>query len=212
MHRAESVYTGAVLSEMSVLFMNSVLSILQLWQLETEQKIDYIKWMTLVTLIISCVLIPIESAVLNFWYKKHSVGRERAFQTRISQIALPKLKYIFGALWVIHFVSFDIIAGRYNWHQGSDVYMYYVRPGSRIIFLSMVSTLFPEHLFNKYRDDQNLIIGWRSDRSKPDREEQGRYTFDGAYNQFHICNSSGSLRLFSHCYSDFFHLCFESEK
>ena len=147
MHRAEKVYTGAVLSEGSVLFINSVLSILWLWQLEAVEKIDYIRWMTLVTLCISCVLLPIESAALNFWYKKHSIGREKAFQTRVSQIALPKLQCIFGVLWFIHFVSFEIIANRYNWRHGSDVYMYYVRPGSRIIFLSMVGTWFPQHLY-----------------------------------------------------------------
>ncbi len=114
---------------------------------------DNIRWMTLATLVISCVLIPIESAVLNFWYKKHSVGREGAFQARISQIVLPKLHCIFGVLWLIHFVSFEIVSNRHGWHQGSDLYMYHVRPGSRIIFLSMVGMWPPQYLFNKYREE-----------------------------------------------------------
>ena len=137
MLRGRRIYIGAVLFEGMILFINCIMSIVRLWRREVGENIDYLIWMIRVTFIISCIFIPIESAIFHFYKKRHA-EQEKFAPTWISRTLLPKLPGIFAALWFLHAISFMIIAGRSNWHQGRDEYMFYLRPGSIIIFLSGV--------------------------------------------------------------------------
>lgn len=152
MHKAGRIYMSVVLLEAIILFINCISSIIWLWCHEAKQDIV---WMIVLTFVISCILIPIESAIFHFCkVKVHNAKPKRLIQTDIAQIILPKLPYVFGVLWLIYFISFRIIAGRYNWHQGSDESMYYLRPGSIIIFLSLLGVEIPNQII-RLKSKQN---------------------------------------------------------
>ena len=142
---------SVVLLEAIILFINCIYSIIWLWRHEAKQNIV---WMIVLTFVISCILIPIESAIFHSCKAKmHNAKPKKLIQTDIAHI-LPKLPYIFGVLWLIYFISFRIIAGRYNWHQGSDESMYYLRPGSIIIFLSLLGVEIPNQII-RLKSKQN---------------------------------------------------------
>lgn len=154
MHKAGRIYMSVVLLEAIILFITCIYSIIWLWRHEAKQNIV---WMIVLTSVISCILIPIESAIFHSCKAKMHNAKPKILiliQTDIAQIILPKLPYIFGALWLIYFISFRIIAGRYNWHQGSDESMYYLRPGSIIIFLSILGVEIPNQII-RLKSKQN---------------------------------------------------------
>lgn len=148
MRKAEKIYIGAVLLEGVTLFLNSLFSLVWLWRFEIEQNMNTIRLMILATLIISFVLMPLESVVFHV-FKKRRAPKEQTAQTGIVRVVLPKLISIFIALWLIHAAIFQIMAARYNWHHGSDIYMYYLRPGSRIIFLSALGLEISNLILNR---------------------------------------------------------------
>lgn len=148
MHRAEKRYIGAVLLEGLVLVINCVLSIVWLLRCEAEQNMDQIKWIILVTVLISCIVIPIESVIFHLC-KKHNAGEERAVPSGSTKQILSKLRSAFVVLWFVHAIVFQIMVSRYHWRHGSDQYMYYLRPGSIIILLSVVGIEIADHTVNR---------------------------------------------------------------
>lgn len=77
MRRAEKLYTTALFCEGVVLLVSCVLSLVWLWRVETEQRYTFLHGMLIGTLILSFVLIPIESALFS-WYRRRS--GEKAFR------------------------------------------------------------------------------------------------------------------------------------
>lgn len=150
MRRAEKLYTTALFCEDAVLLVLCVLSLVWLWRVETEQRYTLLRGMLIGTLILSFVLIPIESALFS-WYRRRS--GEKAFRpSQPTAFVLYKLPNTFAVLWLIHFFSTLILAGLHQWKNGSEVYMFHARPGSRIIFLSWIGASIPQWFVPRKRD------------------------------------------------------------
>ena len=142
MRSTEKLYSAVLLAEGIVLLVFCVLSLVWLWRVETEQRYTLLHGMLIGTLILSFVLIPIESA-LFCWYRKRS--GEKAFQpAQPTAFVLYKLPHAFAALWLIHFLSTLILAYLHQWKNGSDIYMFHARPGSRMIFLAWIGASIPQ--------------------------------------------------------------------
>ena len=142
MRKAEKIYTTVLFCEGIVLLISCVLSLVWLWRLETEQRGDLLHGMFIGTLVLSLVLIPVES-VLFVWYRKRSgLG---AFQpVKSTEFVLKKLPSVFAVLWFVHMFSMMMLADLHQWKNGSDIYMLHSRPGSRMIFLSFLGMLLPQ--------------------------------------------------------------------
>ena len=151
MCRAEKLYTAVLLCEGVILLVQSLLSLVWFWRVETEQRYVLLQGMLIGTLVLSFVLLPIASALFS-WYRKRT-GHKAYRPSQPTAFVLYKFPNVFAVLWLIHFLSALLLAYLHHWKNGSDIFMFHSRPGSRIIFLSWIGMYIPQWFIPKKQTD-----------------------------------------------------------
>lgn len=126
-----------ILVESFILAILSIIAGVWLVMGEIGSRMTCLRGMIKFVFILSLVIIPIESHLFRLC-QKHNPRCGLSHQNNFFKFIFPKLVYIFGFFWLLHAVLFLLLANKLQLRQGTDSYMFYLRPGSIIIFVSAI--------------------------------------------------------------------------
>lgn len=133
----EKVFYCIIISECSFTALSGILCIGWIICKGSFPVYQVIYEITILSVIIALLLIPIETGLFYFIRKSQGEKTTKVLQNHLLYRIYSLIPVVFAAIWVIHMVIFDIVVkGAMGIEHASSTYMLYSRPGNYILLSS----------------------------------------------------------------------------